>query len=95
MASELEAKLTAAFVRHEVEAMQAQAKALLEKQITRLTTEDELLQALGIERPKPAKVEVNIEGKQQQAAAEKASVKEETKTPRTEAKVEVKKPAPK
>lgn len=64
VAKELEDKLSAAFIRHEVEAMQATAKSLSQKQIERLTSEDELLKALEIERPKPAKVEAKVETKQ-------------------------------
>jgi hypothetical protein len=64
VAKELEDKLSAAFIRHEVEAMQATAKSLTQKQIERLTSEDELLKALEIERPKPAKVEAKVETKQ-------------------------------
>lgn len=99
VAPELNEKLSAAFIRHEVETMQAAAKAA--KQVQRLTSEDELMSALGIERPKPAKVEekpdtkvdAKVDAKPQPTV--KAAVKEETKTPKAEVKVEPKKPAAK
>lgn len=95
VAKELEGKLSAAFIRHEVEGMQERAKTLTQKQIPRLTNEDELFKALEIERPKP-KVETKIEPKPQPATTEKAQAKEETKVnPKTEVKVEPKKSAPK
>lgn len=95
VAKELEDKLSAAFIRHEVETMQAKAKSLTQKQIQRLISEDELLKALEIELPKPAKVEANVETKPQTAPTEKARAKEETKvTPKPEVKFEAKKPAP-